>query len=267
MCVLYVEFFSTHIITHLIFSTPHEAANIIIFILQMRKMTVRNPPKTLEQAYCVAQSHTQRSLRPVVTLVPPTPSFLQRDPRDFQPCFINQADALRQLILGGRNSAQFIWEELANHFPKGHIQEKIRVLKGTCLWRLIQKKCLFEISLPIPLLVSLHWDWPSPQLNLCFLGLLSRFKSGKHCEKENKCQSGKLAEGHSSCFVHPFVLFSFQLLFGIHKSKTQLAVGFSRDDNSAIFQMSKHSSPDLFCVDFEQAVVSGKILRSWVVEK
>ena len=267
MCLLYVKFFSTHIVTHLIFSTPHEVVHIIIFILQMRKMTVRNLLKTLEQVCCVAQSHTQRSLRQVLTLVSTMPSSLQREPRDFQPCFINQADALRQLILGGWNSAQFIWEELTNHFPKGHIQEKIRVLKGTCLWRLIQKKCLFEISFPIPLLVSLHWDGPSPQLNLCFLGLLSSFKRGKHCEKEHKCQSGKLAEGHSSCFVCPFVLFSFQLFFGTHKSKTQPAVGFSRDNSSAIFQMSKQSSPDLLCVGFEQAVVSGKILGSWVVEK
>ena len=99
-------------------------------------------------------------------------------------------------------------------FPKRtHLRRKW-VLKGTCLWRLIQKKCLFEISFPTPSFVSLQWDWPSPQLNLCFLGLLSSFQSGEEYAKEPKCQGGQLAAGHSSCTVRPLALFSSELFTG-----------------------------------------------------
>ena len=86
--------------------------------------------------------------------------------------------------------------------------------KRDMLWRLIQKKCLFEISFPIPPFVSLHWEWPSPQLNLCFLGLLSCFQSGEEYAREHKCQGGQLAEGHSSCILRPLVLFSSKLFTG-----------------------------------------------------
>lgn len=51
----------------------------------------------------------------------------------FQTCFISQVDKVSQLILGGSIGAQFIWEKLANHFPKGQIQEKNNSAKGHVL--------------------------------------------------------------------------------------------------------------------------------------
>ena len=50
------------------------------------------------------------------------------------------------------------------------------------------------------------------------------------------------------------------MFFGTHKSKAQLAVCFLRDDNSAIFQMSRCTYPELVFVDFEQTSVRGKII-------
>lgn len=130
--------------------------------------------------------------------------------------------------------------------------------KGTCLWRLIQKKCLCEASLLIPSIVPLHWHLPGPQLSLCFPGLLSSLKSWKHYEKKQKCPSHQLAEGNSSRVEHPLASFLFQLFSGTHKSKAQLAARFLKDDNSAITQMSKRNYPDLVFKDLEQTLVSGK---------
>lgn len=149
--------------------------------------------------------------------------------------------------------------EISKPFPqRTNSRKKIIVLKGTCLWRLVQKKCLFETSLHIPSFVPLRWNLPSLQLNLCFPGLLSSLKSWKHYEKKHKCQSRQLAEGNSSRVVHPLASFLFQLFSGTHKSKAQLAARFLKDDNSAIIQMSKSNYPDLVFKDLEQTLVSGK---------
>lgn len=170
-----------------------------------------------------------------------------------------------QLIQGGWNSAQFIWEKLANNFPKAHIREKKnKGAKGDWLVEINSKEVsLWDISPPSFICFTPLGFAQPPSLTFASLAYLPASKVGNIYEKKHKCQSSQLAEGNSSRVV----LFSFQLFFGTHKSKAQLAVCFLRDDNSVTFWMSKHSSPVLVFLDFEQAVVSGKIIRSWVIEK
>lgn len=95
-------------------------------------------------------------------------------------------------------------------FPKRTHSRRKLVLKGTCLWRLIQKKCLLEISFSIPTFVSPHWDWPSPQLNLCFLGLLSSFQIGEEYAEEYKRQAASWLRGIPAALA----LFSSELFMG-----------------------------------------------------